>query len=1425
MPAMIQQSHHRAALRYTILIGFTLLLAFTVSQAEIVTDGSVGPVVTVAGSSMTIEATLGQQRGANLFHSFHDFNIQNGETATFTGPNTIHNVISRVTGGQLSRIDGTIRSEIGTADIFLINPAGVLMGPQATIDVPAAFHLSTADTLHFTDGTTWPTTQPTTSTLTSAPPAAFGFLTPQAGTIELIGSQLTVQSGHDITLSAHDINLTGRTTRPAELRAPGGHIHLHAQGANTGSLPITATATPTSLQATGQITLDNADLITTSVSGQGGITLHAGSAALTNSQLSNYNQGHNDAERGIDLWIQQQLALQASTIRADGRGAGAAAPITVRAGDLSLQDGSRIGSDASQIFADTTPRQAGQVSLTVERLLAITAGSTITTVTNGDGAAGNISIQAHDLTIDGSATAAPYTGLFSEASYGAGDSGQINVQADHITLAHGGAISTSTAGAGHAGTIGIHADNILTLHDGATIHSDTSATGAAGRVSVNGSAVSLSGAGTAISSQALPGATGAGGVVDLLTSQLTVSDNATISTATAGPGAAGTVTINTHALSLIGGQIETDTSASGAAGRIKIHAQTASLAVGGTISSRSRGQGAAGSIDLLIDRALQMQPETAIYTDTISTGAGGHLHITAATAQLERAELSSATRGQGDAGTINLVIDQALALMEQTRIHTDTSGNGAGGHISVDAATITMNESQLNSATTGSGNAGAITLQAPIIQLTASTLSSHSQGAGNAGTITVTAPNTIQLTQSLLTTATQGTGAAGHLHVQGSDILLHESVIKSDSHHSGAAGEITVTAANTLQLDQATLTTATQGAGTAGQIALQGSNLTVHDSMISSASSGLGAAGAILVHFDDAVTIAEGSQLYTSSQDRGAAGMIQMRAGTLTIADSGLNSATAGLAPGGAIEVVATNQIELMTNAHLTTDTAGDAPAGHIHMTAPTMATHSALISSQTQGAGAAGQIDLVVTHALDLFANTVLNTDTQTSGQAGAIVVQAGQLRLDASTIRSTTHGDGQAGQLQILVADQAQLFNQAALTTSTTGGGAGGVIHLQAHTLTLDHSAITSTASASGAAGTIDVVIAQAFQMQQAQISTTTTGSGDAGTITLQAPTMLVGDTAIQSSTQGAGAAGTLAIHADQLSLTGANAQLATVATADASGASGHILIGGITTANAQQVHLAPGAQILLTTDQQQPAATTVSQLQIQTANLLLNAARISTQSSGPVPAGAIRIDALDQVTLAAASRITTFAQQADAGAITLDTATLRLNRSLIETSAGTAGDGGDIRLQAHRLLTLNGGMVQANTLAPQAQGGYIELTTPLLLAQYGLLELGGKEPRVFNAQSYRSVIQAAAPAGIAGTIHLSDPIFDLAALSAAPRVPLVDTAALLRDLCEQVQGDRPSHLIDRSATPGSTLIEPTTDRRQLPIWTKHRLQQLML
>jgi filamentous hemagglutinin family protein len=166
---------------------FLLLLISLSTPAQIITDGTLGQALNLPGPDYQIGPNLGQQRGANLFHSFQDFNLNSLESATFSGPNEIQNVISRVTGGNPSNIDGTIRSTMPNADMYFLNPDGIMFGPNARLDVKGSFHASTADYLRLGDGGNFDAKEPNNSLLTIAPVEAFGFLNSSVAPISIQG--------------------------------------------------------------------------------------------------------------------------------------------------------------------------------------------------------------------------------------------------------------------------------------------------------------------------------------------------------------------------------------------------------------------------------------------------------------------------------------------------------------------------------------------------------------------------------------------------------------------------------------------------------------------------------------------------------------------------------------------------------------------------------------------------------------------------------------------------------------------------------------------------------------------------------------------------------------------------------------------------------------------------------------------------------------------------------------------------------------------------------------------------------------------------------------------------------------------------------------------------------------------------------------
>src|SRR6266478_10010108 len=264
-----------------------------ISWAQRVTiDGQLSPALTLIGPNYAIGANLGKQVGGNLFHSFGLFSLTPAETATFSGPTTVTNIIGRVTGGTASSIDGTIKSTISGANLYLINPSGIVFGPTATVNVSGSFHASTADYMRLSDGAKFQATNPSGSTLTAAAPAAFGFLTASPPAITVDGSQLGVTTA-GATLGVVGGPVTIKNA--AALTAPAGTIHVTG-AAGTGEVPVdpvnSAALTVTRfgpVSIAGGSKLDVSD--PTGLGSGGNVFVRAGALTVSASEINGDNYG------------------------------------------------------------------------------------------------------------------------------------------------------------------------------------------------------------------------------------------------------------------------------------------------------------------------------------------------------------------------------------------------------------------------------------------------------------------------------------------------------------------------------------------------------------------------------------------------------------------------------------------------------------------------------------------------------------------------------------------------------------------------------------------------------------------------------------------------------------------------------------------------------------------------------------------------------------------------------------------------------------------------------------------------------------------------------------------------------------------------------------------------------------------------------
>jgi filamentous hemagglutinin family protein len=167
-----------------------------------------------------IEITGGTQAGGNLFHSFQQFGVNAGQTANFIShPNTV-NVLGRVTGGNVSLINGILQVSGSNANLYLINPAGIVFGKQASLNIPAAFTATTANGIGFGNGQWFNATGSNNYGILTANPSSFGFIGPSGSLVN--AGNLTVNPGQRITLVGGTVVNTGT------IAAPGGNITIAA---------------------------------------------------------------------------------------------------------------------------------------------------------------------------------------------------------------------------------------------------------------------------------------------------------------------------------------------------------------------------------------------------------------------------------------------------------------------------------------------------------------------------------------------------------------------------------------------------------------------------------------------------------------------------------------------------------------------------------------------------------------------------------------------------------------------------------------------------------------------------------------------------------------------------------------------------------------------------------------------------------------------------------------------------------------------------------------------------------------------------------------------------------------------------------------------------------------------------------------------
>ncbi|MGL5881436.1 MAG: filamentous hemagglutinin N-terminal domain-containing protein, partial [Xenococcaceae cyanobacterium] len=384
---------------------FTFFSLFASSPAiaqDISADGTTNTNVASPDNS-NFEINEGNRAGNNLYHSFGNFSVPDGGSANFNNAPDVENIINRVTGGSVSDINGLIKAN-GSANLFLINPAGIIFGENARLDIGGSFLGSTADSLSFIDGTEFSATNTQTKPLlTINAPIGLNLRDNPQPIANNSATGLEVKPNKNISLVGGNLDFDR-----GKLIAPGGKIELG------------------SLTGVGRVGL----------SGDGSLNFPVG------------------VQRG-DITLNNGASVNVS--------AGGGGSIAVNANNLNMSGISSLEAGIAQNLGSITA-QAGNINVDATSSVLLKDGSRISSNTDGDG--NKVRINASDrIIVDGSQD--DNRSSIATSVVGIGNAGNISITTNNLSLTNGGQISADNFKEGNGGNITINAgDRISVEGDG-----------------------------------------------------------------------------------------------------------------------------------------------------------------------------------------------------------------------------------------------------------------------------------------------------------------------------------------------------------------------------------------------------------------------------------------------------------------------------------------------------------------------------------------------------------------------------------------------------------------------------------------------------------------------------------------------------------------------------------------------------------------------------------------------------------------------------------------------------------------------------------------------------------------------------------------------------------------------------------------------
>jgi len=756
--------------------------------------------------------------------------LKTGNTAYFDNAADIQNIITRVTSDDVSNIDGLIKAN-GTANLFLINPNGIIFGANATLDIGGSLVATTASSIKFADGSEFSVVNSsnTPPLLTISAPIGLQFgnnpepISVQGSgqgirlTTDLIDTTegLRVPPNQTLALVGSDIALSGGT-----LKTAGGRIELGSVGANSF------------------VSLNPIDrgyaLGYESVSNFRDIQL-SGSATVDASGLG----GGDIQVRGKQVTLTEGSQLEASTLGAEPGGT-----LNVTASDsVELIGSAASGQYVSGLFTLVYPEATGVGgNLTVETgRLSVRDGAAVNADTYGFGAGGSLTVRASELVelIGTSADGQFPSGLSTSVREGAtGTGGNLTVETGRLSVRDGAAVLAQTYGFGAGGSLTVRASELVEL-------SGTSADGQSR---------------SALSTSVWEGATGAAGNLTVETQRLIVRDIAAVLAETYGFGAGGSLTVRASELVELSGTsadgqfpsgLYTSVweGATGAAGNLTVETQRLIVWDGALVSTATYGFGAGGTLAVRASESVELigtsadgQFPSGLFTSVQegATGTGGNLTVeTGRLIAQDGAVASTVTYGQGAGGTLAVRASESVELIGTSADSDKGSGlftavqegaTGAGGNLTLETRQLILRDGAVVSAATlGAGAAGTLKVRASdsveLIGTSAdgqfpSRLSARSTDTADAGDLKISTGSLRVRDGAAVTVSSEGSGDAGNLEIQANSIFLDKKGQLIARTASGNGGNITLNVRDLLlqRHDSQIATDASGGTGNGGNI-------------------------------------------------------------------------------------------------------------------------------------------------------------------------------------------------------------------------------------------------------------------------------------------------------------------------------------------------------------------------------------------------------------------------------------------------------------------------------------------------------------------------------------------------------------------------------------------------------------------------------